>query len=236
MKNLAIIPARGGSKRLPGKNVRPLAGKPLVQYTIEAVLKTGAFEKILLSSDDEAILEIGAKFPEVTPEKRDPALAGDKVKVIDLIKQIADRPGYADQFDTIGLFLPTCPFRTSKDILGGLSLLTPDDFSVVCVTEMNDPVQLTLTLDDDNVMDPEAIMKPSPLVTGETRSQDFKTIYRVNGGFYIAWIDKFKEKDNFFQGQVKGYVMDNRYSVDIDYQLDFEWAEYLLKNKHIIID
>ena len=73
------------------------------------------------------------------------------------------------------------------------------------------------------------------VVQAETRSQDFETIYRVNGGFYIAWLDKFFEKDNFFQGRVKAYVMDSLHSVDIDYQVDLEWAEFLLANHYISI-
>lgn len=235
MRNLAIVPARGGSKRLKKKNIRKLDGKPLVQYTLEAVAKSEQFETIILSSDDEDILAIADSVQGVTPEKRDESLAGDKVKVIDLIKAIADRPGYAEKYDTIGHFLPTCPFRSGKHIREALGMLTEEDLSVVSVCEMEDPVQLTLTLNENNVMNPEAIMQPSPLVTGETRAQDFDRIYRVNGGFYIAWLEKFREKENYFQGQVKGYVMDNLCSVDIDYPLDFEWAQYLLDKGHITL-
>ena len=102
---------------------------------------------------------------------------------------------------------------------------------------MGDSVQLTMTIGEDNLIDPEAIMSPSPLVTGNTRSQDFDTIYRANGGFYIAWLDKFKKANNFFDGdRVKGYPMPRINSVDLDYPLDFEWAEYLLKNNHLQLE
>lgn len=233
MKNLAIIPARGGSKRLPKKNIKLLNGKPLIQYTLDAVKNSGVFDEIILSSDDDEILNIGATIDGITPAKRDSKFAGDKVKVIDLIQFIANKPEIQEEFDTIGLFLPTCPFRTSKHIQEGFKLLTPNDFSVVSVTEMQEPVQLTVSIDNNDIMNPEAIMKPSPLVTGNTRSQDFETIFRVNGGFYIAWIKKFIKKENYFQGQVKAYKMPPLNSVDIDYQLDFDWAEHLLKNGHI---
>lgn len=233
MKNLAIVPARGGSKRLPGKNKAILGGKPLVQHTLDAVLNSGVFDTVILSSDDQDILDIGASIEGVTPEKRDASLAGDKVKVIDLIKQIADRPGYAEQYAKIGLFLPTCPFRTAKHISEGYKLLSEDDFSVVSVCEMGDPVQLTLTIDEEQVMNPEALLSPSPLVTGHTRSQDFQTYYRVNGGFYIAWLEKFRQVDNFFQGRVKAYVMERINSADIDNQIDMDWASHLLEHNHI---
>lgn len=232
-KNLAIVPARGGSKRLPRKNILPLNGKPLIHYTLEAVVNSGCFDTVILSSDDDEILELGQQVEGVTPEKRDTSFAGDKVKVIDLIKSIASRPGYTDEYQTIGLFLPTCPFRTARHVKEGFALLQPEDFSVVSCSEMQDPVQLTCSLSEEKIMNPEAIMQPSPLVTGQTRSQDFDKIYRVNGGFYIAWIDKFIHKDNYFQGQVKGYEMESLYSADIDYPLDFKWAEFLLQNKYI---
>lgn len=233
MKNLAIVPARGGSKRLPGKNIKKLNDIPLIHYTLKAILNSEKFDTIILSSDDENILKIGGQLDGITLEKRDPELAGDTIKVIDLLKKIASRPGYEEMFDTIGLFLPTCPFRTSRHIKEGMELLTQDDFSVVSVTTMEDPVQLSLTIDENNVMNPEALLSPSPLVTGNTRSQDYETYYRVNGGFYIAWLEKFKEKKNFFQGQVKAYKMDRLYSTDIDYELDFEWAEFLIRNEYL---
>jgi N-acylneuraminate cytidylyltransferase len=220
---------------LVGKNIKPLNGKPLLHYTLEAVLRSNRFEKVILSSDDDLILDVGSRFTGLTLEKRDPSLAGDKVKVVDLIKNIASRDGYADKYDKIGLFLPTCPFRTAKHIQEGIALLTEDDFSVISVTEMEDSVQLSLSLERNNTANLEALIRPSPLVTGETRSQDFKRLHRVNGGFYISWIKKFIEKDNFFQGTVKCYEMSRLHSVDIDYPINLEWAEYLLKNGHVEI-
>lgn len=233
MKNLAIIPARGGSKRLPRKNILELNGKPIIHYTIEAVVNSEKFDEIIFSSDDEEINEVASQIKGITIEKRNPKLAEDKTKVIDLVKSISERNEVKNKFDTIGLFLPTCPFRSFMDIQNGFELLTKDDFSVVSVTQMQDPVQLAMTIDKDNLANLDAIINPSPLVTGDTRSQDFQKIFRVNGGFYIAWLEKFIKKDNFFQGKVKTYEMSNLCSVDIDYELDFEWAEYLLKNKHI---
>lgn len=233
MKNLAIVPARGGSKRLPQKNKKELCGKPLIHYTLEAVTHSGVFDDVLLSSDDPEILELGAKVSGVTPEKREAQYATDTSKVIELIRAIAQRPDVKGQYDCIGLFLPTCPFRTAQHIKEGFALLTREDFSVVSITEMADPVQLSLSLGEDKVINPEALLQPSPLVTGNTRSQDFDTYYRVNGGFYIAWLDKFLEKENFFQGQVKGYVMDRLHSVDIDHPIDFEWAKLLINNQYV---
>lgn len=231
--NLAIVPARGGSKRLQGKNVKLLNGKPLIHYTLEALVGSGCFDRIILSSDDDEILECGSEIKGVIPEKRDERFAGDKIKVIDLIKNIAARDGYVEQFDRIGLFLPTCPFRTAQHIKEGFELLKPNDFSVVSTCEMEDPVQLSMTINEENEAKLNALIDPSPLVTGQTRSQDFSTYYRVNGGFYIAWMKKFIDAPNFFQGKVKAYKMDRLNSVDIDYQINLEWAGYLLSKGYI---
>lgn len=234
-KNLAIIPARGGSKRLPRKNILPLNGKPLILHTLEAVVFSKQFSKIILSSDDEEILKIGSSVKGVDLESRDATLAGDTVKVIDLVHAIARRPGYASEFEKIGLFLPTCPFRNHMHINGGLEMLTREDFSVVSMCEMGDPIQLSATIDHHGIINPEAVMSPSPLVTGQTRSQDFDKTYRVNGGFYIAWLDKFLKKENFFQGPVKGYIMERMHSIDIDHDVDLEYAELLIKKGYIKI-
>lgn len=236
MKSIAIIPARGGSKRLPRKNLIDLGGKPLVAHTIEAAIDSGLFGKIILSSDDDEILAIGDSYQEITNERREAELAGDKVKVIDLIRQIAARRDVAEEFDVVSLLLPTCPFRTSRDLIDGFAMLTEDDYSVVSVCPTGEPVQLVVGLDESTgVMNTEALLNPSPLVTGQTRSQDFQPYFRVNGGFYFAWIEKFKEKENFFQGTVKGYVMDAERSVDIDYESDLEIARFMLEKGYINI-
>lgn len=182
------------------------------------------------------MLELVSTNKKVTAEKRVSELATDSVKVIDLVKEITNKPENS-KYDQVGLFLPTCPFRSAKHISEGIKYLTSDDLSVVSVCEMNDPLQLSLSLDSKTkIMNPEAILNPSPLVTGHTRSQDFKKYYRVNGGFYISWMEKFREKENFFQGQVKGYIMDKIESIDIDHAQDLDYASMLLDKKYISVD
>ena len=235
MKSLAIIPARAGSKRLPKKNKLHLDNKPLIMYTIDAVLKSNMFDKIILSTNDSDIIQIGKKIKGITAEDRDEELSGDFVKVIDLVYKIINRDDIKNNYDKVGLFLPTCPFRDAKHIIDAVKLLRPDDYSVVSVTEMNDPVQLCVSINQNNVINSNIFFNPSPLVTGNTRSQDFQTYHRVNGGIYFGWIDKLLAKENFFQGKVKAYVMDRLDSIDIDNKLDFEWAEYLIKNEYVKI-
>ena len=118
-----------------------------------------------------------------------------------------------------------------------MKLLNEDDYSVVSICELNDPLQLSLSLDSKSkIINLEAVLSPSPLVTGNTRSQDFEKYYRVNGGFYIAWMKKFRQVENFFQGQVKGYLMEKLNSIDIDHKIDLEYANMLLKKKYINLE
>ena len=231
MKGLAIVPARGGSKRLPRKNLKMLGGKPLVQHTLDAALDSNIFSKIILTSDDEEILEIGRGIEGITAEKRNPEHAKDTAKALDLVLSIVSREEIQNEFDFVALLLPTCPFRDAKDISDGFKLLTTDFDSVVCITEMGDPIQLSVGLDEDSKqIDPNAILNPSPLITGNTRSQDFQKYYRANGGFYMSWTKSLLKNKNYFKGKVKGHAMDSRKMIDIDYESDFKLAEFIYNN------
>ncbi len=236
-KNLAIIPARGGSKRLPGKNIKLLNGKPLIHYPLEVAVKSGQYQTILFSSDDENYLNIAAQIEGVTPLKRSDDLAGDRVKVWDLIHALISKKEIKDNFDTVSLLMPTCPFRHVRDIEKAFQVYHSGCDAVVSLSEMRDAVQICVGFDDTNDdIDVNAVLNPSPLVVGNTRSQGFQKYYRPNGGIYISSITRFLKEKSFFTGHVKGIIFDDIKSVDIDTQLDFEWAEYLLKNGHVQLD
>ena len=229
---LAIVPARGGSKRLPRKNVRNLCGKPLVAYTLEAALESKQFNKIMLNSDDAEILSIAKKYPGVEIEERPSRLAQDTTKVLELICELADRDDIQKDFDVIALLLPTCPFRRAIHIQEGMEQLTQDIDSIVSVTSYEFPPQLGIYKDEKTgILTP--VFDPCPLITGDTRSQDQKPIFRPNGGFYISWITKLIKNRNYFKGNVKGYPMDRVSSVDLDEISDFEYAEFLLKTNKV---
>jgi CMP-N-acetylneuraminic acid synthetase len=229
MKHLAIIPARGGSKRLPRKNLLPLGGKPLVAHTLEAATGSGLFETVLLSSDDPEILAAGAGVPGVVCERREAELAGDQAKAIEVVRTICRRDDISTTYDTVCLLLPTCPFRTADDLRQGIQLLRPKDYSVVSISTMKSPPQLSVGLDEaSGLLNPEILLRPSSLITGMTRSQDFRPYYVVNGGFYFAWMKKFLQGKNFFSGPVRGYRMDDDRSVDIDDAKDLAVARFLL--------
>lgn len=232
---LGVIPARGGSKRLPGKNIKELNGKPLVSYTIESAIHSGIFTEIWLSSDDDNILDVAKYYPEITPKKRESKYAQDTTKVLELMNNIASDKALQEKFDVIALLLPTCPFRRSSDLVSGLNMLTTDADSVVSFTDFEFPHAMSVNIDEVNkVISP--VFSPSPLITGNTRSQDHPPVFRPNGAFYMAWWGKFMVNQNYFQGQVKGYTMDRRYSADIDTETDFEYAEFMLQKGRVELD
>lgn len=231
---LAVIPARGGSKRLPRKNVMPLNGKPLICFSIDTALSCGCFTDVMVSSEDEEILEIAGRYPKVLLDKRSDDLAGDTVKVIDVIKELVARPQLQNRYSTISLLLPTCPFRRIMDIQKSFSLLTEDSDGVVAVTTYDFPYTMSAKIDEKGFL--KYVASPSPLVTGNTRSQDHAPVYHPNGAIYTSRWNHIMEKDNFFHGRVKGYAMPEENSIEIDTMLDFKIAELMIKNNLIDID
>src|SRR3989344_2553288 len=166
MKNitaLGFIPARGGSTRLPRKNIINLGGKPLVAHTIEAAIKSGCFKKIVLSTDDEKIIKVGKRYPSLYIDKRPKHLASNTATALETICEYIDRQDLGE-FNSIALMLPTCPFRTVKDIVNGFSLLTRNIDSVISVTDYNFPYEMSLDGDRNNEMKP--FFNPSPLTSG----------------------------------------------------------------------
>ena len=223
---LCIIPARGGSKRFPGKNLAQIGGRTLVQRALDSALESGLFARIMLSSDDANILAQATPYPSpVQPLPRRAELALDTTKALELVCQIVnDHPG---DFGFVALLLPTAPLRTARHLVEGMNLLeeTPEADGVVSLTTYEFPPQLSVTLDNGAIT---PVFDPCPLITGNTRSQDQGVIYRPNGAFYFHRLPAFHKHQNFWKGRVLGYVMDRMESADVDTELDLAYAELLL--------
>lgn len=225
MKRLCIIPARGGSQRLPRKNIKPLNGKPLVFYTIDSVINSGIFDKVIFTSDDDEILSLVSKNYTSTildVVKRPIKLATDTSKVIETVLHFLD-----EEYDQTWLTLPTSPMKVSDDFVKASELLNEDDDSVLSYTEMEFPPTLGLVVKNNNII--EDYDQTRPWKNGNSRSQDHPTIYRPNGALYGSWTSKLKENKNYYIGQIKGYFMPRNRSIDIDTQFEFDLAEFMLK-------
>lgn len=218
---LAIIPARGGSKRLSRKNVLDLCGKPLIAWTIEAGLKSKYIDKVLVSSDDEEILNLSKQHgAEII--KRPNELASDSATTFDAVKHALDN---AEAYDYIVLLQPTSPLRNTDHIDEAIELLMAKKAdAVVSVCEMDHSPLWSNTLPEDENMC--GFIKDE---IKNKRSQDLEKYYRLNGAIYICKTDKvLNEKSFLLKENIFAYVMDRQSSVDIDEEMDFLIAKLIM--------
>jgi CMP-N-acetylneuraminic acid synthetase len=226
MKNLCIIPARGGSKRVPRKNILPLNGIPLLAYSIRAAKNSGLFDKIILSSDDEEIISLG-KVEGVEIDIRPEHLAGDTATKVQVVKEYVERTNALENFDTVTALLPTCPFRTSLHLKEAFAIFEENKEKIpflIGVTDYDFPIQLALEPTDEITM--KMTFKDG---YNTTRSQNIEKRYHPNGAMYIATVAAFIKNGTFFNERMLTYKMDAVSSFDIDYPWQFEVAEVLAK-------
>lgn len=211
---LAVIPARGGSKRLPRKNILNFAGKPLIAWTIEAALKSKHIKRVIVSTDDAEIAEIAIKFGAEVPFLRDARLATDEVSTVDVILDLLSR--ISGNYKYIALLQPTSPLRTSRHINESIEELGDND-AIISVVETEHPIEWCNILPIDRSMN-NFINNSAK----NKRSQEFPERYRVNGAIYLIKTDKLlKEKTFQISEGAVAYIMDASSSVDIDKKQDF---------------
>lgn len=221
MKNLAIIPARGGSKRIPRKNVKPFLGKPMLAYSIEAALSTGLFDEVMVSTDDEEIAEVARQYGAKVPFMRTPATANDYATLADVMKEVlTEYKNRGLEFDNSCLILATCPMLQSQDISSAYNRLTSSDFTMVYpVVLFSYPIWRCLDLAEDGSM------KRHWPEFENSRSQDLPKQYHDTGTFY--W---YKNAE-WLAGNVKigGIEVDETAIQDIDTETDWKLAEMKYK-------
>lgn len=216
MKILAIIPARGGSKGIPKKNIIPLQGKPLIQYTIDAAQKSRFIDKIFLSSDDNEIIAVAKNLGLESGYKRPHRLADDHSTtadaIMDALTWLEEKENYIP--DTILLLQPTSPLRTSDDIDGAIRLFEENKHDcLVSVHEMTEhPYECVQDIDSDEW---SYLSKPE---TSATRRQDYqKKFYYINGAIYLTDVKFFKKEKKFIEkSNASFYVMPYERGIDID--------------------
>ncbi|MGL5231377.1 MAG: cytidylyltransferase domain-containing protein [Cetobacterium sp.] len=222
---LAIIPARGGSKGIPKKNIIDLLGKPLLYYSIKSAKESKYIDKVILSTDDIEIAEVGKSLGAEVPFLRPEEISGDKAKSIDaFIHAIREMEKIEEKYDYILLLQNTSPLRQGWHIDEALEkMVESDERSLVSVSEVIEHPCIMRTLDENgkisNLMD----------MNGDTRRQDFPPIYIVNGAIYIQKNDEHLNLDTNLNGGELGYIMPREYSVDIDEYLDLDIATHYLK-------
>lgn len=227
---LAVIPARGGSKGVPNKNIKELAGKPLIAYTIEAAIQSGIFEKILVSTDSEHIAEVAEEYGAEVPFLRPAEISGDLVSsdavVLHALHYLEDHKMY---FEEVCKLQPTSPFRSAEDLQRAYRLFHEGerDYLVsVCLCE-HSPLW-SGTLDENNSMD--SFLREEVI---RSCRQELPAFYRLNGAIYMAKTEKYSKNGSFFGKNGMAFIMSQKSSVDIDSQLDFAYAEFLMKYEQL---
>ncbi|WP_273211532.1 cytidylyltransferase domain-containing protein [Helicobacter rodentium] len=225
---LAIIPARSGSKRLKDKNIKILGNKPLLAWSIESALNSKYVNEVVVTTDSEHYANIAQEYGANTPFLRPQELSRDCSSSFEAIKHtiLFYRDLLAKKFDYTILLQPTSPLRKSFHIDEACELLLQNNKqSIISVTPCEHSPLWTNTLPQNHSMDNFLAQDIC-----NTRSQDLPTYYRLNGAIYIANTDILLKKESFFIKDSMAYCMDNLYSIDIDTELDFAFAEFLIHN------
>ncbi|MGO4547465.1 acylneuraminate cytidylyltransferase family protein [Paenibacillus sp. 2TAB23] len=221
-KVLAIIPARGGSKGVPGKNIHNLAGKPLIAWTIEEANKSVYIDRAIVSSDDDAIIQAAVAYGGDVPFIRPASLAQDDTSGISPILHAIDQiPGY----DYVVLLQPTSPLRNYNDIDECIELFVASAATAaVSVTKQEKSPYWMFELNEENRMKPlmgESIVVPR---------QNLPKVFSLNGAIYISSIEQLKQTESFLTEETVAYVMPTERSIDIDTLTDFRMCEILLES------
>jgi N-acylneuraminate cytidylyltransferase/CMP-N,N'-diacetyllegionaminic acid synthase len=225
---LAIIPARGGSKGLPRKNIRPLLDKPLIAYTIMTALRAKALGRLVVSTDDPEIATIAKSYGAEVPFLRPAELGQDDTPTIEVVRHVLAnlKPLKSEQPEIVVLLQPTSPLRRAKDIDEAVAKLESSRAdSVVSVCAVDHGLQWMMQLHGDRVL---------PLVGDAqkyVRRQDLPIVYQMNGAVYVTRTDVIIKQHRLFGEDTRGYIMDAESSIDIDTALDMKIASLLMKER-----
>jgi len=229
---LAVIPARGGSKELPRKNIKLVNGKPLIYYTIREAKKSTYLSKIVVSTDDDEIGEISSDYG-IQVVKRPKKLARDETTMEDVICHVIKYLERLEKFhaDIVVILQPTSPLREVEDIDGAIKkFLKGRADSVISVVKVNHPLHWTYVLRDNSKL--ERFIKNEKFVY---RRQDTQQMYQLNGAVYVTSAKNITLRRKILDGNIKAYIMLQERSIDIDSQLDFDFAEYLMNKKRNLV-
>lgn len=227
MKILSIIPARGGSKGVPRKNIKDLNGKPLISYTIEAANKSKYIDRVVVSTDDLEIAEVSKKFGAEIPILRPTNLAGDLSPTVECVIHMLNYLKEEEEYVPTHIMLLQCtsPLRNHNHIDEAIEKFKDSREKAlisVCESEVN---PYWTNIFEGNKLKP--FIKDGYSIT---RRQDLPEVYRVNGAIYLIEIETFLEKKTFQPESLTGYIMDSYSSVDIDTELDFRIAEVIMRD------
>lgn len=224
MKKIAIITARGGSKRIPGKNIKDFCGKPILAYSIEAAIKSDIFDTVMVSTDDAKIADIAKKYGAQVPFLRSDKTSNDYASTPDVVQEVlAEYEKLGETFDITCCIYPTAPFITPAKLKKAVELLiTNDADSVVPVVRFSFPPQRSFIIEDGCLK----FKWPEHMLS---RSQDLEPFYHDSGQFYCMKTDRFLQEKKLFMDKTIPMEMPNTQVQDIDDEEDWKIAEMKYK-------
>lgn len=224
MKPIAIITARGGSKRIPKKNIKDFLGKPIIAYSIETALESKIFDEVMVSTDSEEIANIARKYGASVPFMRSDATSNDFADTSDVILEVLEKYKQAGkEYSEFCCIYPTAPFITAKKLLESYAFLQDENvYNVVPMVAFSFPPQRGLVLQD-------GFTHPVDAVGIEQRSQDLQEILHDSGQFYWCKTLEFCKNGNLLYNHTKPYIVSELEVQDIDNQSDWDLAEIKYK-------
>jgi len=228
MSRIAIIPARGGSKRIPRKNIRPFAGKPIIAYSIEAALKSELFDVVMVSTDDPKIAEVAKQYGATVPFYRSDANSGDFSTTVDVLLEVLDYYGEKGIiFSEACCIYPTAPFVSAHFLSDGFERLVSEKFdSVFPIVAFDYPIQRSLQLSENGQV---SMVWPEHLLS---RSQDLPKRYHDTGLFYWFRPEKLLTEKAIFGDNSGALIISELECHDIDTPDDWDMAELKFKRLH----
>jgi pseudaminic acid cytidylyltransferase len=222
---LAVIPARGGSKRIPGKNIIPFCGKPMIAYALDAAVQSGIFDKIHVSTDSDEILKVAESLGHATDFKRDPALADDFTGLVPVLRWVVEQYRQRSEiYDEVCCIMPNAPLIEVEDITAAFKIFEQHDgrAPLLVFARFPVPVEWAFRCNESGIM---SAVSPSDLLI---RSQDLEHAYYECGPFNI-WRREQLQSDNPLTGDVLSYILPSERAVDIDTPEDLAYAERLYR-------
>ncbi len=231
---LSIIPARAGSKGLPGKNLRSLCGSPLICHTIRAALSAASISRVVVSTDDEKIAAVSRQCGAEVPFTRPPELASDDAMVmdayLDAVDRIAEMSGAT--VESFVALLPTVPLRLPSDIDEAVAIFNSNEAdSVISVTEAPVPLEWHRSITEDGIL-----RDYLPDFNATRNRQESAQSYVPNGAIYVFRTEVLRATRQYYTDKTYPYIMPRHRSADIDTLLDFKWAEFLLEKELVSTD
>ena len=220
MKSLCIIPARGGSKRIPRKNIKPFMGKPIMVYSIEAALESGIFDEVMVSTDDEEFAEVARQYGASVPFLRSEATANDYATTVDVLLEVIETYKQRGmEFDTICCLYSTAPFVTSERLKEASSKLSDSVDACFTMVEYSYPIQRSLRI---NVVGQVEMKYPEHL---KSRTQDLEKVYHDAGQFYFVKTKTLIEEKTVWCKHTAPLVLSELEVQDLDTLTDWQLAE-----------